>query len=269
MYVGLAFTPEELQDALVTAQSEPGPRSDALLYQAARGAGDVQLKGQLLGEAVANGRRLCHVWLDGSLLAPLFAELPVTTEMLPVAGDAAISALAARDVDRAVQWFALAVDAGRVGDADAARQATRIWPLLQVADAGGAVEYDGDVAWRWWQMTDSDGRDDRHATAGLLFTLLERFGHEVPERAWAALLDGPLEADRPAGSAALLRELRRGAELGWPGAVAAATLVLLGPDGPKSVEAGDLGFAVGALQATGLGGDARAIALEALLARAL
>jgi len=266
LYEQVPTTPERRAEALAVAAAEPGPASNALLWQAARQAVDPRERAQLLLTALGNGRRLGRPLLGALTFAPLIREMQPTPAVTDFAGAAGRALLVAGDTQAAVGWFRLAVDAGRQGDAPAGRQATELWPLVQVAD-NTLVEYVTDVPLQWWRLKVAQKHEARFREAEVLYSLLEVLGNEVPRQLWDALYAGPLEAQGTAPSAVLVRGAAAAGAAGRSGEAALASLAMMGPGGPGALPVDALGVVVHALLAAGLERDARAIALEALIAR--
>ena len=105
--------------------------------------------------------------------------------------------------------------------------------------------------------------------ASLIFTMLEAFDYPVSASDWLTLLDGPLSTSANIPSAAALRGLRTATRGGRIGETVIYALMILGDTGPAGVSPQTLDAVVRALRAVGLDADARAIAVEAVLARTL
>ena len=109
--------------------------------------------------------------------------------------------------------------------------------------------------------------EKRFEKANLLFTLLEAVGVEVPELCWLWLEEGPVayEGIVPSVSAwrAFLKAMKAGDR---PAALVQATR-LMAAGGTAQVSPSLAGSVVAGLMALGLEAEARAIAVETLIAQ--
>ena len=269
IYSAIPYTPEEIDGALDVAVESGGPRVSALLFQAAEVWESPAQRAAALRRALAKAR-------DGGVGLGTAARvgLPTARGLAPAAdlmGDAddlVRALLAAGDVEGAWAWLDMASAEAEGGNDEAASVSARLWPLLQLADPEGAFMRDSERARTWWQDLPPPGDDPAEAARrGLLFTAFEALGTALPAEAWDPLFAGPLTVTAYAPSPAVTSALSAAAGGGRVGETVLLALLALGEVGPEGAEPGVLFDVLGALRRVGLAAEARAIALESVLAR--
>ncbi|MGD1877176.1 MAG: hypothetical protein ACFB13_06715 [Kiloniellaceae bacterium] len=253
-YAAFEFTDQELGDALAEAerasQSEGGGvRGRALLYRAANRESLTATRAEILRAAFLSAEA------DGRATAMARAALPLMTELAPTSDLAWFAPLAARTLYRAGQferagaWLSvLRVDGLRNPESQADYLA--LSPLLRLAGgpeplavslpAGGALS--GPQRLLLFVLSRALGQDEDLAVAE--------------------------SAETPQPLVRLPRLLALGdtAVAGRRGDTVLLTVSALGAAAPVDSHPLALGYAVSALNAIGLGTDARALAIEAALA---
>jgi hypothetical protein len=180
----------------------------------------------------------------------LWADALGPAEVRPaVAGRVARLLLAQDRGAEAEPWLASldAADAAALGPASVAAG-------VRTADAGLDA---------WLDRAASGDGAARHRAAGAL-AVLRAGGAAIPDRAWLALLD-PARVPREVPSPALIQWLRDAALTGAVGETVLLALVLMGEDAPADAAPATIAAVVEALRAVGLDGEARRIAVEAVL----
>ncbi|MEE2980601.1 MAG: hypothetical protein VYA71_03555 [Pseudomonadota bacterium] len=269
LYDSVPFTSEELSDPWPRVKGHKDALSRALLYQAAQiqvvpaARAEVLRAAWMLGaesggwDGFATAARLT---LDDLLgLRPL-------PELVWIAGDAARALLAARRPDAAGPWIDLAKTQAGI-NADAARAVAELAPIIGFVDAGGVQAWDGERFTTWWESQGEDAGRDRHARAILLYALLVAFDRHPPTEALLALLERPDPVWVRTPPEALLRQLNHAAAAGRVGETVLLALTVLDSSAAGVPGHMALGAVVGALYQIGLEADARALAIETLLAR--
>lgn len=250
-YEVFEFTEAELADALAeaerTAEREGGAvRARALLYRAANRESLAAARAELLRAAFLSAET------DGRSHAVAQATAPLLQEIAPAAELAWFAPLAARALYRAGQferagaWLAvLRADGQSHPESRAAYEALR--PLRRLA--GGA------------EPLDPAALAGEHGL--LLFVLSRALGQDE------GLLATTRAEATPLPRVPQLLALADAGAAGRRGETVLLALAALGPEAPAGSHPLALGYAVAALTAAGLGGDARAFALEAALAAGL
>ncbi|GAB4373425.1 MAG: hypothetical protein Kow00114_35420 [Kiloniellaceae bacterium] len=244
-YGAFEFTEPELAAALSNGE---GPRGRALLYRAANRESLAATRAELLRAAFVSAER------DGRAYAFAQAVLPLMGELAPTADLAWFAPLAARTLYRAGQyeragaWLSvLRVDGLRNAESQAAYAAMR--PLMRLA--GGPEPL-------------AAGESLSGAQRLLLFVLSRALGQEE-DLAVAEAAETP----QPLVRLPQLLALGDAAAGGRRGETVLLTVAALGAEAPAGSHPLALGYAVSALNAVGLGTEARALAIEAALAAGL
>lgn len=269
IYSSVIFTDDETENAVTIAQESPGPRSNALLFQVS----------QIQTVPTARAEALRAAWLVGRQNGGFMTSARVTQDTLRsfdpepdfswFAGDAGLALLAAGENESARRWFDMARDTASEQKPDAAKAVLDLWPLMQIAAQSEPIPFLPEIVGSWWigQLDTPETR--RLEKASLIYTLFEAFDYPVPDMDWFALMDGPLSTGANIPSAAALRGLRTAMRGGRIGETVIYALLILGDTGPAGVSPQTLDEVVRALRAVGLEADARALAVEAVLASTL
>lgn len=265
LYAASEFS--EAQKASGPAATEKGPRAAALLFQMAGAPRTALQRADILRRALSLGReRGLYATTARANLAALQSIVP-TPELEPMAPDLVRGLLAAGDTASARVWWDWLVS--RNDDPLAVTARAALWPLLLIAGTPGLDAADDADFQRWIDTqkgADPALRDRRTAALALLFDALD-YGI-APERldAAQAIPVGPEEVVPPP---VLSRGLGSAGQAKRRGETILYALLVLGAGGPGSADAGTAAAAVDALHGVGLESAARAIALEAALARGI
>lgn len=267
IYLGLRFTPEERANALARAEQEPGPRSNALLLQAAQIEAQAIGRARTIDAAQTAGGRNGHAELAARVYQPLLRELQPSIELSWFAAAAGRGAAAAGDMATAFAWLDSAQQHASLENPHAVRAVIALWPVVQIGDPDRRLPYSDEVRQNWWKALQAWEAPQRFALAQRYYSLLQALDYPLPQAAWEALYDGPLTETAPVATPAVRVALSRASAEGRVGEAVLLALLALGGGGPAQAGAVTLGDVVSALADVGLTADAHAVAREAMLAR--
>ncbi len=271
LYRSAAFTAEDLANPLSRAKADPGPLARALLFQSLDRQVVPAARAEVL-RALWEAGRASDGWQGFATAARVslaaLASLAPAPELVWIAGDATRALLAAGEPVAALGWYELARSQASV-NAEAAATSAELWPLVKIADASGAIPWDDARLEAWWQAREGVPEADRRRDATLLYALLAALGEPVPVAAEAAVFGDRIEQWTRTLVPALWLRLDRASTAGRQGETALLALVAIDPARAGATGSLTLAQTVAALARAGLGDDARAIALEAVLARDL
>lgn len=264
LYGQLSFSQQQLARAQEAAGEAPGPRSDALLYQAARVANQPILRARILKLALEQGRKAGRYAVIARVNAASLQSLAPVPGLAWFAAEGGRAMLVLGDFERAMGWLQLAYD-----EATPEREAAvaGLWPLMLLADAQQRIPFDANRFRDWWGLLAALPLDDRADRAGLLLTMLQSLGRTVPPEVWQPLYEASARRSELMPSPALAEGLRQAAEGSRRGETVLLALLNLGKDGPGAASPATMARVLSALRGLGLGDDARALAVEAMLAR--
>ena len=269
IYASVIFNPDDLINAVSIANADNGPRANALLYQV----------GQIQTVPAARAEAMSAAWsvargTGGFLTAArvnheaLLGFTP-TKEFAWFADDAGLALLAAGEVQSARLWFDMASEAAGQNRPEASTAWLDLWPLLQIADTERPIPWSPDIVRPWWEGQLDLPQARRQERANVMYTVFEALGYRIKNEDWLALFEGPLTVSAYMPAPAVWQGLKYAAAEGRVGETIIYALLVLGETGPSDANPVTLGAVVGALRQVGLESDARAIALEAMLARTL
>ena len=261
IYASLTFDPDELDDVEAMIAEDAGPRGQALLYQ----LGQIETAPQDRAHALERGLQFGREHGQYATAARVNLLTALTLSPAPdvswLGPELARGLLMAGATERAAAWYdLLAVSDLRAADA--------LRPLIHIADPE-AVPWEAEHVARWWRSQEGIGEAERLVKAGILLTVLEALGNETAETDWAPLLyavGGDLGRMPPPG---IWHGLVVAAADGRTGETVLLALIALGDEGPATVHPVALAAIIGALGRVGFGAEARALTIEAAVARGL
>jgi hypothetical protein len=273
LYDSVAFTPEQLSNALTFAQGERGPRGRAVLYRAAK----AQTVGVARAEALQRSWRLARE-RGGYATAvrvtlPLLTEMPPSPELAFFAGDAVRALLFAGKLDEARRWRTLMRSEALSGNELAKTTEALLWPLLWLADTEERHADKTPLPTRfaaWRQAQEKLDAASLRGRSALLATLIVSSGERPDPAIIAALLPASLTRESaPVPNLGLWLGVGAALESGRVAETALFTLDMLGPEGAAGAAPHTIALVLDALRAAGLDADARALAIEAAIAAGL
>jgi tetratricopeptide (TPR) repeat protein len=274
LYSEMRFSPEELANATAAAAEREGPAGRALLYQAARQQELHSSRAELLRAALDNARGDDLYQMAAQVFLPLIATVPPRPELVWFAETAGRALYATGHYEQAGEWFTLARQETILNPQAAATVAV-LWPYSRLADVP-ALAWESDLsAWRSARQDDSAAERDRQALLRGAFMALG----EQDSLSWIELATEPaggasfaaepgVEA-RPLPNAALLYALREASEMRRIGESVLLVLLVLGAEGPAHSHPMALNAALSGLMQVGLAREARALAIEAAIAKGI
>ena len=267
LYRAMAFSPEERADALEQVETLEPPLGRALMLQAIEAQTAPALQAELLAAALALAEAQGAHGSTARALAHLVRTVPPAPEQGWFSGAAGRALMAAGDHDAAAAWYALASEEAP-RDADAARSAVRLWPLMLLSAEEVYLKTAPFEAWLALRA-DRGGEAVALARANWLAVLVDALGGRIDPEIWDRLMLDERAVATRAPAPALAIGLQKAAEGGLLGETVLLALLLIGDDGPAAAGIATVGPVVSSLVSAGLREEARAIALEAALAAGL
>jgi tetratricopeptide (TPR) repeat protein len=262
IYEQFSFDPKQLEEPAGAAVEGPGGR--ALLYQAARRRDNPAARAEVLRGALRNARRDKLYQMAVQVFLPMLSELPTHAELLWFAETAGRALYAAGRYDRAGAWFTLARQEAVINP-QAANVVAVLWPYTRLANSP-ALAWQGDLeAWRAARAEDSDAERERQALLRGAFMALG----ESDSLSWIDIAAQSSKSTEPPPDAALLYALREASETRRLGETVLLALLILGENGPSRSHPLALNSVLAALKRVGLEPAARALAIEAAVARGI
>jgi hypothetical protein len=255
LYEKVETTPEDRANALTRAASEKGARGHALLYVAARAQPLGTARAETLQAMLAQGRKDGDIVLVARTIEPLVLELKPGGDLAWFAGDAARVLLLGGRAAEARSWVAIAEPAAARALFPLARLAfgrDRPWDEKQLDEALDAVA-----------KADGDSGPRQAATA---LALLSAFDEAVGPAQWAPLFARLPLASLDLPGAPIWFDLPRAAADHRVGESVLLALVTAGEGAKLTAQPTRLARAVEGLRGAGLDGEARSLAVEAMLA---
>lgn len=256
LYLDLAFAPDELAAPLDRAAGA-GFRGRALLFRAAFDQPDPMLKARFAVKAVELAAAQGRVAATARVFEPLLMAVAPDPLLTREAGAMARALFALGQTQQAMRWLEIAK-----GDPLAAQQTRSLWPLSAIAAAvpGSMVDQMALVGWR--SSLTSLPPPVAARRAAVVLGVLSGLGAKLPDAAWLDALALPGAGPRPA----LFGMMQSAALEARQGGTVLAALAALGDVTLDQADPLTLGETVSALAVVGLADEARALAVEAMLA---
>jgi len=254
LYEKVETTPEERANALSRAAVEKGPRAHALLYVAARAQPLGQARAETLQAMLAQGRKDGDFVFVARIIEPLVLELRPSGDLAWFSGDAIRVLLLSGRAAEARGWLAVAEPAA----------ARSLFPLTRLA-------FGRDRPWDEKQLDEAlDGLSKADGDAGprqaaLALALLSAFDEPVGAAQWAPLFARMPLASLDLPGAPIWFDLPRAAAGHRIGETVLLALVTAGEGNKLTGQPTRLARAVEGLRGAGLDGEARSLAVEAML----
>lgn len=265
LYLGYDFSSGEKARTLADLTAKT-PRERALLYQIAVEAADPGVRAEVAGRALELAAADGKLQFTGAIYERLIEELPPDSAMAAQAPRLVRALLGQGRYEPAGRWMTLAREVASASPAGA-QAVQALWPLERVAHAlpGRAYPADAIDAWRAAQTLPPEVLRHR---AGLLANILDALGEPVSPNDWAGLLDGAQHQTRLPGVAAW-NALTAAAAGKRVAETLALALIVIGGQEPGQVAPVVLHQVIAALRMAGLEAEARALAVEAMMAHGL
>ncbi len=265
-YDAVPFETSDLADPLVRAEALGGVRGRALLVHAAGRETLAQTKAEYLQAALLAAERDGRGFAMARAVQAQLEQVAPAVELAWFAGTAARSLYRVGGFERAGAWAAvLRLDGAKNPESLAAFAALK--PLTRLA--GGTDP----IALR--PITSGEGAEDPEAGERLLTAMMLSRALGQDEGAWPGVAEGAQSADaviadepldeEPLERLTTLLALSDAAAAGRSGEAVLLASHALGDESLAERHPLALAYAVSALRSVGLGGDARALALEAAL----
>ena len=264
-YAAASFTDAERAGGIAAARTMSGARQAARLHQIVADAPSMDVAAEALGLALSAARADRTFATAARVALPDLRALPPEPARAAMAPLVVRALVAAGDVDRALQWYAM-LRAAAPGNSDVAFMVLDLWPLVQIADGGDRLPWGIESPARWLRGQAAAG--DRFHRAAIAYTLFQWRGWPVGDAAWAPVREG-LTDPGAAASPGLVAMMNDAARKPEPGRALLAALAILGEGPPDRLSPADLGAVLAALEALNLHGDATALAVEAAIGAGL
>ena len=262
LYDLFTFDPGALDEPEDEAPDLNGPEHRALFYQAVRSRTTIVEKAELLQAALEQSEVGDHYLTTVRLLMPQLVEVPAEPDLLWFAETAARALYAAERYGEASEWYNL-LRQEAVINPQAAVALTAIWPYARLAN-NPPLAWQGDLG--AWQEAMDDSSEEQQERKDLLRRAFMALG-QGGSHSWLDLVGGSKSSDQPRPDPALLYALREASELRRLGETVLLVLLVLGPAGPAESHPVAFVASLSALRQVGLEREARALAIEAALAR--
>lgn len=267
LYNGVAFSGEDLQNALSIAEAVRSPRSRALLFQAAAAHDVPAARAEVLQKAMAMGREDGLYSLSAQVFRPTLEAMAPSTALTWFAADAARALLALGRADLAREWL-VTLRYESLRDPTAKRAFDALWALTLVTAPQATEGMTGTEA-EWREAVNAIAPERAAARIADSFALLALQGIPIDGDVWRSMLGAfethPVQLPDHTYRAALVTA----AQAGRVGETVLLAVILTGGTAPAELELTVLNDVVRALRAVGLADEARAVVTEAAVEKGI
>jgi len=266
LYASIEFTDDELKNPLTAAAKHSGPMSRALLYRSTLSQTVPAAQAEALSHALGAARTEGRYASAARAFLPQLSHVEASSDLAWFAPEAIRALLVTGRASEAEPWFYLLKQAAG-NDPELALALEKLMPMARLAAFSGADSWTMDRLGAWWNFVkDTPGAREN---AAMLFSTFDAMGEFVPENIWLVLLDGPshqsITAPHPSGWF-LLEGAASQARIGE---TVLLSLAILGDAGPAHIDPMIGHRVLKALRNIGLNDEARALALETVVAAGL
>jgi len=266
IYMAVEFPEEALANPMSRAETGGGPLNRALLFRAALQQTVPIARAEATSRAFELARRGDRLASAARTFMPVLKGIPPSADFVWFAPEAVRAFLLGGEVEMAKAWYGV-LRASSLFNPESAAAVAALRPILRLAGSAEAETWKAEDLAAWWDGVRET--EAGHGKAGLLFSLFDAFDEPPPAELWAALLDEPDRLMAVIPEPALWFRLRDAAAAGRTGETVLLSLLMLGDEGPMAADPMSLRDVIWRLRAVGLDADARALAVEALLAAGL
>lgn len=266
IYASIEFSDEALKNPLTEAAKRSGPMSRALLYRATLVQTVPAAQAEALSSALELARTGGRYASTARAFLPQLSRIVASADLVWFAPEAVRAFLITSRPQEAQPWFELLSSAAR-HDPEAARALEQVMPVARLSGFAGADEWTMDRLPQWWaSVKDTPGARDKAAT---LTASLDALGEFVRENMWVELIEGPTLHSITAPHASLWFLLDGASSQARIGETVLLGLIALGDGGLAQADPVVVHRVLKALRNIGLNDEARALALEAVVAAGL
>lgn len=267
IYGGATFTEEEFGNALILAEADLGVRGEALVFQAARRSTAPAERANFLKAALRLAERN-GTYLAGTIAnSGILSAIEPSTQDLEFVKQVVRALLVTGDIEQAGTWYETLrvraeADSAELGATSALLE---LWPLMQVAGAGGSVPWSDNILELWWQSQLVETRAERSRKGQLLYAILEAFDQPIDPAQWDAIYDGAVTEAVTMPPLVYWRGMMEAAQSDRVGEAVLLALAVIGDSDVAGLNPAVLSNVLRAMRAIGLDREARALALEAAI----
>ncbi len=266
LYASISFTEHELKNPLSEAAKRSGPMSRALLYRATLSQTVPAAQAEALTQALALARAGGRYASTARAFLPQLTRVSPSSDLAWFAPEAIRVFLATGRFEGAGEWFSVLRSAAE-HDVKLTAELEALMPVAKLSGFDGAADWTLEQLPQWWQTVKST--EDARDKAALVAIAFNALGEFVPDQIWAELAQGPTHHALLAPHPSLWFLLDGASMRARVGETVLLSLVILGDGGPARADPVILHRVLKALANIGLHEEARAMALEAVVAAGL
>ncbi len=266
LYASIEFSDEQLKNPLTHAAQRSGPMSRALLYRATLMQTVPAAQAEALKRALDMARQGGRYASTARAFLPQLSRVPVSQELAWFAPEAIRAFLITGRHTQAGPWFELLSDSART-EPQMAVELEALMPVARLSGFDGAVDWTVDRMRGWWEaVKGTEGARDKAAALAVAFNAV---GEYVPDEIWSDLVEGTTHTALMAPYPSHWFLLESASQRGRVGEAVLLSLVSLGDGGPARADPIVLDHVLKAMRNLGMDQEARAMALEAVVASGL
>jgi hypothetical protein len=266
LYASIEFSEDQLKNPLTHAAQRTGPMSRALLYRATLMQTIPSAQAEALHRALDIARQVGRYASTARAFLPQLTRVPASQELVWFAPEAIRAFLITGRHQGAEAWFDLLKNAA-AREPKMAAELESLMPVARLSGFDGASDWNMAHLYDWWTtIKDTEGARDKAAT---LASALNALGEYVPDEIWTDLVAGTSHTALMAPYPSHWFLLEAASSRARVGETVLLSLVSLGDGGPARSDAIVLHHVLKSLRNIGLESEARAMALEAIVAAGL
>lgn len=263
LYASIEFSAEDINSPLTKVKELVGPMSRALLYRSTLSQKVPAAQAEALSQALQLARLGGRYASTARAFLPQISRVKPSQDLVWFAPEAIRAFLITNRHDAVQGWFDL-LKAAAEHDPESAAQLEAVLPLARLSDYAEASGWTMDRLSMWWDAVKStEGAREKAAALASVFKALGEF---VPDHMWVEMIEGPTHQALLSPHPSLWFLLDSAAERGRIGETILVSLVIVGEGGPARLSPIVLQRVLKAMDQIGFQEEARAMALEAVVA---
>lgn len=264
LYTSVDFSKEDLESPLTRAGAYEGAMSRALLYRTALLQTIPTAQAETMNRALELARGAGRYASTVRAFLPVLNRIPPSSELNWFAPEAIRALLVGGNPESALTWYQL-LRATASSGGEAEKRFQGLMPLMRMAGFPGGDDWGPDNLVQWWGLIKAEPGARRQART--LFTLMDVFYGPISSDVWIPLtLDAGTSEAVSLPPLSLMRRLDTASRRAQVGETVMLSLAVLGKGGVAEASPEALDQVLRALWQIGLEKDARALALEAMIA---
>ncbi len=270
LYESVPFSIEEKEKPLSWAKENRDHKGRALLFQTTNSREELSVKAEIISRALKYAKEDNVFAAQARVYAEQIMQMPVSGEVVWFSKWAIKALLNTGEYNKAIEWYKLAQRYSGL-NAEARIAVATQWAMLRISEPEGRVFLTSDSFddFRKIFMKSKISKSRIDTVIANYLNIFSALGTKVRYQDWLKTSDTPIRYKTEVPSANIWNMLKLASEEGREAETALLSLITLGNDFPHNVAPLVAHQALESLRLAGFDKEARALAIELILAKQL